>query len=70
MGMEKKYLSGWKEIADALGVHPRTVRRWHLEKCRIPLLKFGNSQQAKVAIDVQNLFQWFEKISNSNTGPQ
>lgn len=37
--MKSVYIKGWKELADYLGYHPRTIQRWHLEIAHLPTLK-------------------------------
>ena len=54
---------GWKSIAVNIGVHLRTVKRWHYEREPIPFLKTTKAQQGKVMIDEQDLKAWLKKMS-------
>ncbi len=44
------YLVGWKSIADYLGFHPRTIKRWHYERARLPFWKSHTSRQGRIII--------------------
>jgi hypothetical protein len=46
--IQNYYLIGWKRIARYIGVHPRTVKRWHYERVKIPLQKTYPSKQGRV----------------------
>ena len=50
-------LVGWKEIADYLGISPRTVQRWEQEKA-LPVRRVPGSNGHSVFADAQELDCW------------
>ena len=47
-----------KELAEALGLNPQTLRMWRLTGDGPPYVKFGDSKRARVRYDVERVQEW------------
>lgn len=56
------YLVGWNAIAKYVGVHQRTVKRWHYKICNLPYNKSYPSKQGRVMIPKYIVQIWADSI--------
>jgi excisionase family DNA binding protein len=52
-----------EEVAEVLGVRPRTVSSWVTQN-RIPYIKFGDGKKSIVKFNPKRLNQWLEEQSH------
>lgn len=56
------YLVGWQAIADYLGFHPRSIKRWHYQRARLPFWKSYPSKQGRIVIAKWMVDVWIRKL--------
>jgi hypothetical protein len=65
MSDRQVYLKGWKEIAEFLGIHWESLRRWHYEVLRLPVQKLGSRKQSRITIQKITLIEWYRCLGKS-----
>lgn len=61
--MKSVYIKGWKELADYLGYHPRTLLRWHHEIAHLPFMKtHPKSSRSRWVTTVDRVHIWLKNI--------
>ena len=66
-GPDTTFLIGWQAMADYIGIHPRTLKRWHYRYLKIPFFKTRNSMQGRVMISSCVFDLWLQSFQEGIT---
>lgn len=62
-------IRGWKGLARYTGYHPRTLQRWHLERCRHAFIKtHPNSKCSKWVTTPDRVILWLKALGEQLGG--